>query len=109
MTGRVELLGLPPGMLRLAASGRNSPEIALEAARQFEALLVEQLLRTMREAVQQEKQDEESAMSGGETYLEIAEQHLAQAIAARGGFGIARLIARGLGPAGATTSDGARR
>lgn len=64
----------------------------MEASRQFEALLIEHLLKTMREA----GQEEHPADAGGPMYLEMAEQAMAQALAERGGLGIARLVARGL-------------
>jgi Rod binding domain-containing protein len=64
------------------------------AAQQFEALLVAHLLKTMREAARGDLDPE--ALSGGETYLEVAEQQLAQALAERGGLGLSRLILQGL-------------
>ncbi len=69
-----------------------------EVSRQFEALLIEHLLQMMRPAGQEEPQG-----AGGEpqTYMEMAEQAMAQALAERGGLGIARLLQRGLeGPKG---------
>jgi Rod binding domain-containing protein len=61
-----------------------------EAAQQFEALLISHLLRQVREA----------AAEGGDqtmdTILEMAEQRLAEVMAAQGGLGLAGLVARGL-------------
>ncbi len=91
----------------LEAFGRK-PKDAGEAARQFEALLVQHLLQTMREAGRTE--DKQGESSGDDTYLEIAEQALAQALVERGGLGLARLIERGLasrGPARTWAIDSA--
>jgi Rod binding domain-containing protein len=76
-------------------SGIQGPRSIPEAARQFEAMLVAHLLQTVREAAQDADPDHQDGL-GGATYMEIAEQQLAQALADRGGFGIARLIERGL-------------
>ena len=79
-----------------------APEQRLEAAKQFEALLLEYLLRTMREASQTES--DADVTSGAQTYLEIAEQQFARALAERGGLGIARLVVQGL-PASPGSAD----
>jgi Rod binding domain-containing protein len=79
----------------LESFGRK-PRNAAEAARQFEALLIQHLLQTMREAGRSEDKKDEA--SGDDTYLEIAEQAMAQALVQRGGLGLARLIERGLAP-----------
>jgi Rod binding domain-containing protein len=68
-----------------------------DAARQFEALLIARLLRTAREA------GSEGWLGCGEDAsaspaLELAEEQFAQALAAQGGLGLARLIAVGLAP-----------
>ena len=76
-------------------TARTDPAKTREAAEQFEALLIGQMLRTAREA---------SGAGGwlgteeeaGQTYGELAEQQVAQALAARGGFGLADLIWKGL-------------
>ena len=66
------------------------------AAREFEAMLIAQLMKTAREAGQFE--DSGDAMTGSEGYLEIAERHLAEALAASGAFGFARMILEELEP-----------
>ncbi|MCC7174660.1 MAG: hypothetical protein IT159_05650 [Bryobacterales bacterium] len=65
-----------------------------EAARQFEALLVAQLLKAARA-------DSEGWMGAGEdtsaaSVLELAEEQFAAALAAQGGLGLAGLIVSGL-------------
>ena len=60
------------------------------AAADFEALLIEQLLRSA--------QPEDSARSPeGSTLLDIGRQQFAQAIASGGGLGIAKMVVAGLG------------
>ena len=81
MIGGIEL-----GMLRHLAE----PERRAEAAKQFEAMMVEHLLKTMRPDTPADPEAE--ALSGSETYRDLAEQQLARALAERGGLGIARMI-----------------
>lgn len=73
----------------------GDPRKLKEAAQQFEALLIGQMLASMRSSDNAgwlgEGQD-----SAGSTMTELAEQCVAQSIAASGGFGLATLIERGL-------------
>ena len=67
---------------------------AVEAAKQFEALMIGQMLKSMRESGSGwlgsgEDQAAESAMG-------MAEEHFAQALSASGGFGLASMIQHGL-------------
>lgn len=67
----------------------------VESARQFEALLIAQMMKSMREAG-----------SGGwlgsgedktaESAMELAEEQFSQALAAQGGLGLANMIVQGL-------------
>lgn len=65
-----------------------TPGKVRDAAQQFEALLVAQLLQSMRAG---ESEDQASA-----TVFEMAEQEFARLLAARGDFGIARMLAASL-------------
>ncbi len=70
---------------------------AVDAAKQFEALLIGQMLKTMRESGSGwlgsgEDQAAESAMG-------MAEEHFAAALSASGGLGLASTIERGLAAA----------
>ena len=91
LAGGLEQWGVPATILR----NSSRREQAAEAAREFEALLLGKLLQMVREAAQSEE-EKEGIAAGGATYLEIAEQQLARALAAGGGFGIGRLIQGGL-------------
>lgn len=73
---------------------REDPAKIKEAASQFEALLIGQILKHFRES------DTDSLGDGGDqagvSLLEIAEGQLAQLLAARGGLGLAQIIVKGL-------------
>ena len=78
-----------------AAESRTSPEKIEHAAKQFESLLIGQILKSMHEA------GSSGWMGGGddpsgESALELAEEQFAQALASRGGLGLSRLIIQGL-------------
>lgn len=76
----------------------DTPEKILGAAKQFEALMVGQILKTAREASgggwlgNEDDQDDQT----GSLVMEMAEQGLSQAIAARGGLGIAKMVTANL-------------
>jgi Rod binding domain-containing protein len=84
------------GRVEAAPPSPPDPVKVKDAARQFEALLLGQILRTMREAATGE---------GGDALLEVAEQNLAQAMAAQGGIGLASLVVEGLGKAATRPSE----
>jgi len=92
----------PPG---LPARQPDAQSIRAVAG-QFEALLVGQLMRPMREAGGSGWLgcgDDEA----GAGLMELAEQHLASAIAASGGLGLAALVEKGLEAAAARPSPAA--
>jgi peptidoglycan hydrolase FlgJ len=78
----------------VAAGTKDSPERVLDAARQFEALLVGQMLRSMRESGSGWLGT--GADGAGSIATEFAEQQFAAALSAQGGLGLAGLIAAGL-------------
>ena len=59
------------------------------AAKQFEALMIAQMLRTARENT--EDQD-----SSGSTMLDLADQQFSQVLANNGGLGLAKLVVSGI-------------
>jgi len=88
-------------MVPLAASTdqphrSDSPAKIQDAAQQFEALLLGQILRSERESGNGWLSSGNS--SSGDSITEFAEQHLAMALAQQGGLGLASLIAQGLKP-----------
>ncbi|SRR5579883_257055 len=76
----------PPNPARAQERAR-----ARDAAQQFEALLLGQILRTVRESSGFGQAD-----AAGACATEFAEQQLALVLARQGGLGLAALIARGL-------------
>jgi Rod binding domain-containing protein len=89
----------------------GQPEITKDAvatsAEQFEALLVAQMLRSMRET------EGAGWMGGGEdqagaSLMEYAEQEISRVIAANGGFGLAKMVGESLTPRSDATPSVAR-
>src|ERR1700675_729466 len=73
-------------------ASRNSPENIRNAASQFEALLISQVLKASHEG------EGEGWLGTGEdqtagSMMGLAEDYFARAIAARGGFGLAHMVA----------------
>ncbi|TCO76615.1 rod-binding protein [Chromatocurvus halotolerans] len=77
--------------LKLAAQ-REDPEAVREAAQQFEALLVQNMLKHMRAA----SQDELFGSSQMDSYYEMFDQQVALDMARKGGFGLADVLVRQL-------------
>lgn len=103
------MVGLPldallPGAMDSDASGTPTRKV-VGAAKDFEALLIGQMLRSVRE--------EDSGWLGtgddqaGATAMSLGEEELARTMAAAGGFGLAKIIASGLSshPAAAGPDD----
>lgn len=72
----------------------GKPRDAREAAQQFEALMLAQMLRSAHVA-------EDSQDPTAETMWDLAAQQFAQVLSQRGGIGLGRLIAARLEPAAA--------
>ncbi len=78
-----------------AVKSKQDPGKIHETAQQFESLLIGQMLTSMRQS------DGAGWLGGGDdqagqTLTEMAEQCVAQALASRGGFGLAALVEQGL-------------
>jgi Rod binding domain-containing protein len=84
-------LGLP---LAAPSRGGSDPKKIHESAQQFESLLIAQVLKSGRESGGGwlGTGDDEA----GSTCVEMAEQQVAQTLAASGGLGLSRLIEQGL-------------
>ncbi len=97
MAGEVDLKGtLSPTFAAGQARPADDPAKVRDAAQQFEALLIGQILRSVRES--EGSWLGPGSDSAGDCVTELAEQHLAAVLAARGGLGLADLIAAGLKP-----------
>jgi Rod binding domain-containing protein len=68
---------------------QDSPARVLDAAQQFEALLLHQILSAARESAGPKESSSDCAM-------DYAEQQFAEVMARNGGLGLAALIAKGL-------------
>jgi Rod binding domain-containing protein len=79
------------------ATDKNSPSKVKDAAQQFEALMIGELLKTAREAGSgagwMGTGDEDQA---GQTSLDMAEQQLSSVMAKAGGLGMGKFISQGL-------------
>lgn len=80
------------------APAEPPPANAAEAAEEFEALLIAQMLRSVHEAA-------EGDDSTQDTMWELASDHLSRALAKAGGLGLARMIRTQLDPPGGTGRD----
>jgi len=93
------LFSAPIAMKPLPAGSakKDTPAKIQQAATDFEALLLAQMLKSAREAsgggLTAEDGDDSDANS---TMIELGEQQFAQALASSGGFGIAKMVATGL-------------
>jgi Rod binding domain-containing protein len=76
-----------------AAPSRDDPVKVADAVRQFEALMIGQLLKSARSSGGWFGTGEDQA---GQLGVEMAEQEFARMLAASGGLGLAKLIAAGL-------------
>jgi flagellar protein FlgJ len=76
-----------------AAVPKDDPAKVKDAAKQFEALLIGQMLKSMR--------DSEGGWLGtgadesSSSAMEFAQESFAQALASRGGLGLAAIVAKG--------------
>src|SRR5690349_16790342 len=69
-----------------------SAKKTLEAAQQFEALLIASMLQSCRQNSSLSSGED----AGGDSAIGYAEEHLAQALASKGGLGIAQMVVSGL-------------
>jgi Rod binding domain-containing protein len=88
----------PPSSPAQAASRQDESGRVRDAARQFEALLVGQLLKGMRDS-------EGGWLGSGEdqscsSAMEYAQEIFAQSLSAAGGLGVARIVVDGLAAPG---------
>ena len=94
---------LAPVAAPLPQAGAEQAKIE-KAAKQFESLLIGQIMKSMHEA------GSSGWLGGGddqagEAAMELAEEQFAQALASRGGLGLARLIMQGLNARSGETAE----
>jgi len=71
-----------------------TPKNAEEAARQFEGLLIAQMLRSARESASDSQGEDGDSESS--TMFDLSDQQFAQMLAQKGGLNLSRLILDGL-------------
>jgi len=77
-----------------AAPPKDDPAKVVDAARQFESLLLGQIMKSMRDSEGGWMgTDEDDASSSA---MEYAQEMFAQSLSAGGGLGLAKLVAKGL-------------
>lgn len=98
MTPSVKLLG--PMSSNSLPDPSSYPTDIRDAAQQFEALLIGEMLKATHQESSGWLGDSEDA--AGQQAIALAEEHLAKALAAQGGLGLARTIEKQLN----TVNDG---
>lgn len=87
-----------------ATQTKDDPVKVMGAARQFEALLLSQMMKSMRDTEGGWMgTDEDDASSSA---MEYGQEMFAQSMASQGGLGLAKLLAAGLSPETKTTPPG---
>jgi Rod binding domain-containing protein len=92
LSAPVALPALPAGLAK-----KDTPAKIQQAATDFEALLLAQMLKSAREASGSGLTgDGGDGSDANSTMIELGEQQFAQALASSGGFGIAKIVMTGL-------------
>ena len=88
-------MNIEPISVMLGPRSTAAPSKIADAAKQFEALMLAELLKTSRESSDGGWLGTGEDQAGG-LALDMAEQQFAQAMSARGGLGIAKMVTAGL-------------
>lgn len=96
----MSVLAALPSPIPVGAANRaaDSPAKIKEAATQFEALLINQMLQSARALGGNGIADGDDSEGAGSAVVELGEQQFAQALASSGGLGIAKMVVAGLEP-----------
>ncbi len=78
-----------------SAAPEQSPEKIRNAARQFESLLIEQMLKSARDSGSGDWTGSSDDQTGS-PMTDMAEQQFAQMLASNGGLGLAKMVVDGL-------------
>jgi flagellar protein FlgJ len=97
----MEITSLPATRPVEAAAKTEDPAKIKQAAQQFEALLMGQILKEMSTAARSGSLGESDSSTS--SVLEMAQEQFAQALASRGGLGLTNMVLRDLTPAAAAT------
>jgi flagellar protein FlgJ len=88
------------GSLDSATNQPQSPKKLQEAAKQFEALMIGQMMKTVRDSGEGSWLSEGDE-AGEDSSMSMAEEQFAQAMASNGGLGLAKMVMRTMSHAGA--------
>lgn len=88
-------IGLNTIVTSSAPGNETNPKRVREAAQQFEAMLLQQMLKSAREAGSGDWTGSSEDQTGL-SMSEMAEQQFAQVLASKGGLGLAKLVVDGL-------------
>ena len=83
-------------MHALGEKPKDDPAKIRKSATDFEAMLLNQMLRSAREAGGGLTADGDTDHQANSSLIELGEQQFAQALASSGGFGIAKMVVAGL-------------
>jgi peptidoglycan hydrolase FlgJ len=84
---------IPSTTALLPTMTQTKPTKIEDAAKQFEALLIGQMLRSVRDAAADDNPDADVI---GQPMLDVADQQFAKLLAHNGGMGLARVVVSGL-------------
>lgn len=87
-----------------ASSKATSPDIS-KAAGDFEALLISQMMRSMRESGSGSGRLGTGGDGSSDSLMEMAEQQFARVMVARGGLGLGKMVVQGLEARVAAAAD----
>lgn len=76
----------------VSGNAKDTPARVSKAATDFEALLIGQMLKSAREAGENDEEEKDP----NSTMIEFGEQQFAQMLANNGGFGMAKMVVVGL-------------
>jgi Rod binding domain-containing protein len=79
-----------------SSPAQTKPRNAAEAAKQFEALMIAQMLRAAHESASGSLNDDDASSS--DAMFDVAGLQFAQVLANNGGLGLAKMIVQGLQP-----------
>ncbi len=92
-------------MVSSSATSNNKAGKLHEAAQSFEALMIGQMMKSVRESSESGWLGSSGDDSSTESAVEMAEQHFAKALAQGGGLGLAKMVEQSVGKQGGVTSS----
>ena len=85
------------GVSSTGLAANSKPSKLHEAAQQFEALLIGEMMKSVHESSSSGWLGSDDGEGGGNQAMELAESQFANALAAHGGLGLARMVEGSVG------------